>query len=402
MTLNTSSVPNNESGRAFNLASYDIDYAALQEQFKDLATLAAKIAGTEISLVNLIDTFTQWTVAKHGVDLSQMPREDSVCQYTIKAEDHFEVNDLTVDERFKDKDYVTGALQLKYYFGVPLTTSEGHNIGALCVLDTSIKSLSDEKLELLKIVADEIVKRLNDLKTINALRASLAAIKEAQKQVAHGIRSPIAGIIGLTGLLMEQGETNAMDDLMESVSLIERSSRTALETANEIFAEKQPLNYNTNDFNLRLFKEKLEELYARQAQAKGVSFTVNISERTQHVLFMKNKLLQIAGNLIGNAIKFTCPEGSVIVDLVLKPEATHNVLEIKVKDSGIGMNASTIEQVMHGQVPETGDGLSGDEGYVFGLSLVKHMTEDMNGQFVLKSIEDGGTTVQVSLIQGYI
>ncbi|GAC1386834.1 MAG: hypothetical protein NVSMB45_16550 [Ginsengibacter sp.] len=45
--------------------------------------MASLVSKTDISLINIIDTLNQWTITKHGIDLGQMNREDSVCQYTI-------------------------------------------------------------------------------------------------------------------------------------------------------------------------------------------------------------------------------------------------------------------------------------------------------------------------------
>lgn len=44
------------------LSDFDLDYTSLKENFKDLSRLAAKVAGTEISLINLIDSYTQSTI----------------------------------------------------------------------------------------------------------------------------------------------------------------------------------------------------------------------------------------------------------------------------------------------------------------------------------------------------
>ena len=89
-------LPADEMDRIIKLSDYDLDYGDMQENFKDLTKLAAKVAGTEISFINLIDTFTQWTISNYGHSLEQMAREDSVCQYTIVAKKPFEVNDLVV------------------------------------------------------------------------------------------------------------------------------------------------------------------------------------------------------------------------------------------------------------------------------------------------------------------
>jgi hypothetical protein len=71
--------PENEMDRLLSLSEFDLDYDNLEDNFKDLTRLAAKVAGTEISLINLIDSFTQWTISSHGLDIAQMPREESVC-----------------------------------------------------------------------------------------------------------------------------------------------------------------------------------------------------------------------------------------------------------------------------------------------------------------------------------
>src|SRR6476469_1459946 len=96
-------IPHNEMNRLLSLSEFDLDYDNLGENFKDLTLLAAKVAGTEISLINIIDSFTQWTVSSYGLDLKQMPREDSVCQYTILEDEGFEVKDLSNDDRVNNK-----------------------------------------------------------------------------------------------------------------------------------------------------------------------------------------------------------------------------------------------------------------------------------------------------------
>ncbi|MBC7398959.1 MAG: GAF domain-containing protein [Mucilaginibacter sp.] len=151
-------IPENEMNRVMTLTDFDIDYTNHQDTFKDLAKLAAKVAGTEISLVNLLDTYTQWTISHHGMEIDQMPREESVCQYVLMGTEGFEVPDLSNDDRFKDKFYVTDEPNLRYYYGVPLKTN-GDTLGALSVLDNQAKNITPEKAELLKIIADEIVNR---------------------------------------------------------------------------------------------------------------------------------------------------------------------------------------------------------------------------------------------------
>lgn len=399
--MNYNPIPQNEMDRIISLADYDLDYTSFQDTFKDLARLAATVAGTSISLVNLIDSFTQWTVTNHGLDIEQMPREDSVCQYTISVpEPHFEVKDLTGDDRFKDKFYVVDEPKLKYYFGIPLKTNEGHSLGALCVLDKDLKTLSPEKIELLKIIADEIVNRLTTHKTITSLKTKLYEANETKKKVAHDIRGPLGGIIGLAQVISEQGHENEIEEVLEFINLIQRSGRSLLELADEILGTDVPKvkDLKADEFNLLVFKDKLDKLYMPQAKNKNITFTISTSVNSATIPFSKNKLLQITGNLISNAMKFTPRDGKITVDLSLKIEETSNLLQINVTDTGVGLSEDAIDGILQGKATST-DGTSGEQGYGFGLALVKHLVDSLKGSMRINSQPGQGASFEVLLPQ---
>jgi signal transduction histidine kinase len=386
-------IPKNEIDRVLNLSDFDIDYSDHQDTFKDLAKLAAKVAGTDISLVNLLDSYTQWTISHHGLEIDQMPREESVCQHTIMGDDGFEVIDLATDDRFKDKFYVTDDPNLRYYYGVPLQTN-GVNLGALCVLDNKAKNITPEKEELLKIIADEIVNRLKGLKAMTALKAELNTANEDKKKVAHDIRGPLGGIIGLAQIISEQGHENQLDEVLEFINMIHKSGRSILDLADEILSgsELQPLK--SDEFNLLLFKDKLEKLYQPQARNKKIKFQVNVSPEKGLIPFSKNKLLQIVGNVISNAIKFTPTAGAVMVDMDV--DETVSMLKIVITDTGIGLTKESINKILNGNVLST-SGTVGELGYGFGLSLVKHLTESLRGKLAITSKPGQGARFELTL-----
>ena len=402
MPQNNYPVPANEMERLVLLSDLDIDYSSLSENFKDLTHLAAKVAGTEISLINLIDSYTQWTLGKHGINLEQMTREESVCQYTIMNDDYFEVADLSTDERFNKNFYVDDPISLRYYFGIPLKDNGGLNIGALCVLDTQFKTLNPEKIELLKIIAAEVVNRIKTYKAIDELRTQVKDVNESKKKVAHDIRGPLAGIIGLTEILSEQGKTAKIDDVMEFINLIHSGSKSILDLADEILTDdNQVKQLHSSEFNLTSFQDKLIQLYNPQAISKQLNLHIKINQATQHIPFSKNKLLQITGNLISNAIKFTPVGGKVIVELDLLVKSDKNILRISVTDTGVGLNEAEIEKILNGD-SQTTTGTGGEKGYGFGLSLVKHLIEKLNGQMKIQSNIDQGTAFSVDLPQSNV
>jgi signal transduction histidine kinase len=393
--MNNAPIPENELNRLLSLSDFDVDYTTQQDVFKDLAKLAAKVAGTEISLVNLIDTYTQWTISHHGLEIDQMPREDSVCQYTIMGDDGFEIKNLADDDRFKEKFYVAEDPSLRYYYGIPLQT-DGVNLGALCVLDNQERQITPEKAELLKIIADEIVNRLKGLKVINNLKSRLNEANEDKKKVAHDIRGPLGGIVGLARIIAEQGHDNQIDEVLDFVNMIHKSGHSILELADEILSNNEIRPLKNDEFNLLLFKDKLEKLYKPQARNKNIDFRVNISPDKATTPFSKNKLLQIIGNLISNAMKFTPAAGKVTVDMDIIAQETGSKLKIKVGDNGIGLSKEDIAKILEGKAAST-NGTGGEQGYGFGLALVKHLVENLKGTLSITSEEGKGAIFHLSL-----
>ena len=399
-------MPENELERLISLTEFDLDYSNLQDNFKDLTKLAAKVAGTEISMVNLIDTYTQWSISSHGLRVDQMPREDTVCQYTIMETEQFEVRDLLADPRFKDKLYVKSEPNLRYYLGIPLTTGDGLNIGALCVLDKSERVMDPEKIELLKIIASEIVDRIKSVYIIERLKTKVKETNDTKIKVVHDIRGPLSGIIGLAQFVSEQGDKNKLEDVLQLINMIHKSGNSILELANEILsiekkAEKSAPLLQSDELNLCTFKEKLEKLYHPQALNKKIQFSVKTNSVAEKIPFLKNKLLQITGNLISNAIKFTPELGSVEVHLDLENKANENMLHIVVKDSGAGLDEQTIEDIISGKTAST-NGTKGEQGFGFGLSLVKHLIDSLKGTMDIQSKPGVGSTFNVYLPQGHL
>lgn len=401
-------VPDNEMERILKLSELDVDYAEVQDSLQDLSKLAAKVAGTPISLINLIDSFTQWTVSNYGLPLEQMPRHESVCQYTIVArEEKLEVKDLSVDDRFKDKFYVTGPPLLKYYLGVPLQTADGLNLGALCVLDQVGREISPEKIELLKIIANEIVNRLTAYQVIKELKSKVREAGDTQRKVAHDIRGPLGGIVSLAQIISQQGNENKMDQVLEFIGLIQKSGRSLLELANDILGADKRVDASAvrfsqtqataDTFNLQIFKDKLEKLFTPQAIPKDIRFTVRIHDQHETIPFSKNKLLQIAGNLISNAIKFTPQHGFVAVELGLVVTSVDKNLQIKVTDSGVGLDTVAVKQLFTQGAVSSTSGTVGEQGYGFGLALVKHLVDDLKGSIDVVSKPGEGAIFTISI-----
>jgi signal transduction histidine kinase len=172
-----------------------------------------------------------------------------------------------------------------------------------------------------------------------------------------------------------------------------------LELADEISSIDQDQKLGTDQFNLIILKEKLLSLYLPQAVNKHINFIINVNSKVDKAPFSKNKLLQIIGNLVSNAMKFTPKEGNITVDLdFVESEGIGNKLLIKVSDSGVGLNQDGIDAILSGTAKST-HGTSGENGYGFGLALVKHLIDSLKGKLDISSKPNEGATFLIDLPQ---
>ena len=101
----------------------------------------------------------------------------------------------------------------------------------------------------------------------------------------------------------------------------------------------------------------------------------------------------VVRNLIGNALKFTRPGGTVTVRSRLAGDRA----EIVVTDNGVGMDPDTLEAVFTGNMATSLRGTEGEKGTGIGLSLCRQLVDANDGTLVAESRPGAGTTVVVSL-----
>lgn len=119
------------------------------ERYDRVVRLAQAIFGAPIAALNLIGNDSQFTVASVGYPKGEMPAEDSICHVTVQQDEILEVRDLREDERFASIAEVTGPPRARFYAGVPVRGQSGQNVGALCILDLTPRTLGRQQREML-------------------------------------------------------------------------------------------------------------------------------------------------------------------------------------------------------------------------------------------------------------
>lgn len=160
MIIGTGFRPHDEAGRLAALRRYDILDTPPEQEFADIVALVKSVFNMPFAAINLIDHDRQWAMAVAGMDELQCHRDDAFCDHTIRSLEPLAVGDATRDPRFASNPFVTPDDGIRSYLGVPLTSPDGYNIGALCVFGTEPRAFAATEVEVLRNLARVVMSQL--------------------------------------------------------------------------------------------------------------------------------------------------------------------------------------------------------------------------------------------------
>ena len=186
-------LPDNELARLQSLRALQILDSAPEEEFDALVKTAAIICEAPICAISLVDSDRQWFKAVTGMPgVTQTPRSAAFCGYTIRADGLLEVPDALADPRFADNELVLGEPNIRFYAGMPLKLGDGSNVGALCVIDTRPRVLSEQQKEALRYLSIAVIKAMeNRMAARSLIREHALSIQymEMVPMMSHSINA---------------------------------------------------------------------------------------------------------------------------------------------------------------------------------------------------------------------
>jgi signal transduction histidine kinase/ligand-binding sensor domain-containing protein/DNA-binding response OmpR family regulator len=216
--------------------------------------------------------------------------------------------------------------------------------------------------------------------------------------VSHEFRTPVSLILSpIEDMIRKSGNPEEK----QQFQLIRRNARRLLNLVNQLMdfrkMEMQELKPVPVKGELMGFLEEVAQSFSDLAERKGVEFTYTANTSQLQVLFDHDKIERILFNLLSNAFKFTPQGGKVAVtaDVMLEPELA--TLELKVKDSGIGMPAEQLEKIFERFFQSDQPGQYVNQGSGIGLAITREFVKLNNGTITVESEPDKGTCFTVRL-----
>ncbi|GAB3166858.1 response regulator [Telluribacter humicola] len=410
-------IPSDEPERLKVLQEYNILDTLPEKDFDDITLIASEICGTPISLISLVDEERQWFKSAHGLNASETHRDYAFCAHAIlNPQEILEIPDTLSDDRFFDNPFTTGDPYVRFYAGAPLTTSEGHALGTLCVIDQKPKELTEKQrlsllalanqvmhqLELRKKAEElEIIKKQLEATNLEMMEAKLKAEQASKAKsdflsvMSHEIRNPLHSIVGYTNLLIEE---TPRADQQPPLKALRFSAETLLSLVNDILdlgkLEASKVELESIPFNLVELVNNVVQSNLHRASKRGNHIEI-VSDPTLPTCLLGDptRLLQILNNLVSNSIKFT-EKGLIQIKLITVPDDTSDQITVhfQIADTGIGMSSEVLAVIFNEYTQASAEITRNYGGTGLGLSITQKLLSLFDSSIRVNSEVGKGST----------
>lgn len=387
----------NKARNPENLRGYITSIHAQKTAEKNAIELIRSVPEAIIvtDLDGMILNMNQAAEAMLGVQQNRL-RELDFCLY-------LESKSRKAYEKYKHKRFKNDAFTHSSGLGaLDMTTPSGQKIS----VEISLNRIEMNGKPVLVQVVRDVTLQVKTQQQLSDAKEQAESLARARSRfvatISHEIRTPMNGVLGMADLL-SRTQLSAVQG--RYLAAIQQSGKTLLQIINEVldFAK-------LDEGHIKLVNEKIDiqqlasecvHLLSVQAEDKGLDLNLVFnSEFDAHSSFVGdgNRIKQLLLNLLSNAIKFT-EQGRVEVEVTLHGahDASIQTVELRVKDTGIGIEASKQSRLFDSftQADDSTSRRFGGTG--LGLAITKQLVDLMHGEVGMSSQFGEGSEFWVKL-----
>jgi PAS domain S-box-containing protein len=239
----------------------------------------------------------------------------------------------------------------------------------------------------------QLAERSLEAETANRAKAQFLAA------MSHEIRTPLNAVAGYAELLEMGIHGSITDRQRDFIRRIRRANTHLLGILNDIlnFAklESARVRYAAVPVSLNDTIDVALQVIEPQASAKGIAVERSSADSEVVAQADPDKVLQIALNLLTNAVKFTSPGGKITINCV----ADGNAAWLDVTDTGRGIPSDQLETIFEPFVQVGRVSTDVHEGVGLGLAISRDLARGMDGDLTVQSTLGAGSSFRVTLRQ---
>lgn len=248
------------------------------------------------------------------------------------------------------------------------------------------------KKEGLDIEDDSLRYHILWIKDLTSIRLSTERERNILATTTHDLKGPLGAILTSTELLLEESPDEITEKMLFRVA---SCARTCVSLVDELLSARRledgVIEISRDWIDAHEVGADVFDDFIPVAKAKNINFLFVKPDKEIKLFADRLSLHRIISNLVGNALKFTPPQGEVVLEL----EAVKDGVDIKISDTGAGIPLEKQAKLYdmftrskeHSQVEGTG----------LGLYITKELVDLHGGKIVLKSRPGQGTSFLISL-----
>ena len=386
-------IPDNDAERIKKLHTYDILDTPEEDTFNKIAILAAQIFNTPIAQVTFVDedrVFFKSNISP--LQATQIDRKDSFCSIAILNKDVTLFENMLEVPELANNPFVLMENGVRFYAGAPLKTTEGLQLGTVCVLDVEPKEVSTQQLKMLEILSsiamDELELRLTTRKAIRTQT-------DMMNRIVHDLKNPNTTISLSAELIKKKADDPKI--VADFADRIKRAATSVLGSLNNLLdlsqSENASFRLNSQEIDITTLLETAKKNFELIAAHKQQSIEISCNCSTV-ILADSIRLQEAFENLLSNALKYAYPNSIVFINV----STVDNQIIIEFKDQGQGLSEEDMGKLFtkFARLSSIPTGKEHSNG--LGLSIVKMLIELHQGKVWAESEgKDKGASFFIAL-----